>query len=393
MTNYWLLVVNQEEYNPGGEVIGLPERWKDTLQKVKQGDRVLTYVAKQSEFVDFSVVRKEYYYDEKRVGTDRAHPHRIKVGDTYIPETPLPVVDFIPKLKFVTNKERWYTHFNKAIQHIPKEDFQLIRSAIEKKRRTLFRSMKKTSEEIKKELEYRVPTGIPGLDEIIEGGFPHKSTILLTGGPGCGKTIFSMQYLLHGVTLGEPGIMVSMDERPEELRREMLKFGWDITKYEAEDLLAIVDVSYPRSGLPSKEKYKMGMPFSLDTVVTTIFDIIQDLDARRVVLDSLPAFGLHFDNETDVRMAIHRLNNLLLSSGCTSIITSEIIPGHWGISRYGVEEFISRGIIILETLKEGNEYSRRMTLMKMRETNFKMRMYKFNITEKGIVVLPTEVRI
>jgi KaiC/GvpD/RAD55 family RecA-like ATPase len=242
-----------------------------------------------------------------------------------------------------------------------------------------------------KEIKTRTPTGVEGLDEILEGGFPVNSTILVTGGPGAGKTIMAVQFLLEGVKNGEPGVFISMDERPDDLRKEALKFGWDLTKYEKRGDLVIVDVSYPRSGLPSREKYQISMPFTLDNIVRTVYEIISEIDGKRVVIDSLPAFGIHFDDEAEVRIAIHRLNNLLLSSGCTSIITSEIIPGHDGISRFGVEEFIARGIILTETYREGKEFKRAITILKMRETAYELKRFAFKIGKKGVEVLPHKV--
>ncbi len=392
MVNHWMLVVDPETYKPGGRVVGLSERWKESLLKVEPGDLIVTYMAKRSEFVDISKVVEGYHFDDS--GKENGQPHKIRITEVFVPEEPIDAAELVSSLRFVTNKEKWYVHFNKAMQEIPSEDFEFIWNKMEHRKGIMgYRSNAKRREQIERQLKKRVPTGVPGLDEIIEGGLPSNSSILVTGGPGSGKTILCMQFLIHGIKNGEPGIIISMDERPEDLRREALKFGWDLTKYEDEGMLAIVDVSYPRSGLPSKEKYKMSMPFTLDSIVTTTFDIINDIGAKRVVLDSLPAFGLHFEDESEVRIAIHRLNNLLLGSDCTSIITSEIIPGHEGISRFGVEEFISRGIILMELLKEGNEFTRRMTILKMRETNYKLRMYKFKITNKGIKVLPTEVRI
>lgn len=387
-----MMVVDPEVYKPGVEEIGLAERWKESLLNVEPGDFIVTYLAKKSEFVNISKVEEGYHFDDS--GKESGYPHKIKITEDLVPKQPLDATSLVPSLRFVTNKSKWYVHFNKAIQEISAEDFEFIRNRMEYQKGVMgYRSNAKRREQIEADLKRRVPTGVPGLDNIIEGGLPSNSSILVTGGPGSGKTILCMQFLIHGMENGEPGIIISMDERPEDLRREALKFGWDLTKYEDDGMLAIVDVSYPRSGLPSRERYKMSMPFTLDSIVTTVFDIINDLGAKRVVLDSLPAFGLHFENESDVRIAIHRLNNLLLGSDCTSIITSEIIPGHEGISRFGVEEFISRGIILMEISTEGNEFIRKMTILKMRETNYKLRKYKFKITGKGIKVLPTEVRI
>src|SRR5438445_10985628 len=73
----------------------------------------------------------------------------------------------------------------------------------------------------------RVHTGIPGLDHVLEGGFPKGARVLLAGGAGCGKTICCGQYLYKGATRnGEPGVYVSTEEPPTEFRANMLRFGW-----------------------------------------------------------------------------------------------------------------------------------------------------------------------
>lgn len=81
----------------------------------------------------------------------------------------------------------------------------------------------------------RIPSGIPGLDELIENGLPQNRTFLVSGATGAGKTIFATQFLYNGAYLyGEPGIYVSLDERPDLIRQDMLKFGWDLKRMEDE---------------------------------------------------------------------------------------------------------------------------------------------------------------
>ncbi len=386
MSKYWLYVAEAENFNPKGKSLGFKDRWKDTLTKIKEKDEIVTYISKKSEFAGLGVVTGAYNFDR----SDKNLPHKISIKSLEV--DPVPAKDLIPRLSFITNKDRWYVHFNKSIYEIPKADFQMIRDELlvdgDLTRRP---GGEWKSKKLKEELSRRAPTGIKGLDEILEGGFPSNSSILVTGGPGAGKTILCLHFLIKGLEIGENGVFISMDERPDDLRKEALKFGWDLSKYEGEGKLVIVDVSYPRSGLPSKERYQMEMPFTLDTVVRKVYEIISEINARRVIIDSLPAFGLHFDSEAEVRIAIHRLNNLLLSSNCTSIITSEMTGGTGLISRFGVEEFISRGIILMEMYREKKEFKRALTVLKMRETNYELRRVGFRIGKEGIEVQPQKV--
>jgi KaiC/GvpD/RAD55 family RecA-like ATPase/predicted RNA-binding protein len=389
MVKYWLHVADYEEYDPAVNVLEFKERWKDTLTKVSKKDEIITYLTKKSEFAGLGIVSKDIKFDKNNSGS----PLKVTVKSVNV--NPVEAKNLAPDLSFITNKTRWYVHFNKSLYEIPKADFKIIKSKLLRDEDSVKIPKKPKVEDktarLLREIKSRTPTGVTGLDEILEGGFPINSTILVTGGPGAGKTIMAVQFLLEGVKNGEPGIFISMDERPDDLRKEALKFGWDLTKYEKQGDLVIVDVSYPRSGLPSREKYQISMPFTLDNIVRTVYEIISDIGGKRVVIDSLPAFGIHFDDEAEVRIAIHRLNNLLLSSGCTSIITSEIIPGHDGISRFGVEEFIARGIILTETYREGKEFKRAITILKMRETAYELKRFAFKIGKDGVEVLPHKV--
>jgi KaiC/GvpD/RAD55 family RecA-like ATPase/predicted RNA-binding protein len=389
MTKYWLHVAEYDGYDVQRGTLAFKGRWKDTLAKINRKDQIITYLTKKKEFAGLGEVAEinSTYKD------DSGNSFQIKLKRAEV--EPVKAKGLVPQLGFITNKKRWYVHFNKSIYEIPKSDFEKIKNELLKNQSSKKNSRKSEKESIAerlmREISTRAPTGVTGLDEILEGGFPINSTILVTGGPGAGKTILGLQFLLFGVQNGENGVFISMDERPDDLRKEALKFGWDLTKYEDEGKLVIVDVSYPRSGLPSKEKYQIDMPFTLDNIVRTVYEIISEIDGKRVVIDSLPAFGLHFEDEAEVRIAIHRLNNLLLTSGCTSIITSEIIPGNPGISRFGVEEFIARGILLVEVYREGKEYKRALTILKMRETDYDLRRYAFDIVADGIKVLPHKV--
>jgi len=93
-------------------------------------------------------------------------------------------------------------------------------------------------------LDY-VPTGIPGADKILgEKGIPRGHSILICGGPGSGKTTFAIQFLYKGATEhGEPGLYISLDEDPEDVKRNMSKFEWNLGELEKEKKLAFINVS------------------------------------------------------------------------------------------------------------------------------------------------------
>src|SRR3989304_7244991 len=101
----------------------------------------------------------------------------------------------------------------------------------------------------------RVHTGVPGLDHVLEGGFPRGARVLLAGGAGCGKTICCGQYLYKGATkFGKPGVYVSTEEPPSEFRANMLRFGWGFKKLEEGRKNGLLDAGYQRVGAGGTEQ-------------------------------------------------------------------------------------------------------------------------------------------
>jgi KaiC/GvpD/RAD55 family RecA-like ATPase len=226
---------------------------------------------------------------------------------------------------------------------------------------------------------------------MLNGGLPRGSTILLSGKVGTGKTIFGTQFLYYGAReYNEPGIFVTIDERPGDLRREMLNFGWDIAALEKEGKLAIIDVSSLVAGLPSRERYKVTGKLTIDNVVSTIIDAVNSLKAKRLVFDSIPALAIHMD-QASLRRILHRLCTFLLNLNCTSILTTEIEEASRNISKYGIEEFLVRGVIVLDVLEdERGTTSRTIKIRKMREVGHDLDRRPMRISSEGIVIYPSE---
>lgn len=234
----------------------------------------------------------------------------------------------------------------------------------------------------------RVATGIPGLDELMEGGFPEGRSVLLSGACGTGKTILSMQYIYNGAKkFSEPGVYVTLDERPDLIRQDVLRFGWDLRKLEDEKLLHIVDGSIAKLGLPSDEQFSMpATGFDLDKLLLEIMRICKRIGAKRVVVDSIPALGFNFDDPNEVRKAILKLSYLLMRTGVTSVLTSEVQEGENRFGKYGVEEYVVDGVIVLYYAGIGTQSNRTLHIRKMRATNHSEDLHPLKITNKGMVV-------
>ncbi|MFH1663266.1 MAG: ATPase domain-containing protein [archaeon] len=235
----------------------------------------------------------------------------------------------------------------------------------------------------------RVKTGITGLDELLEGGFPEKRAVLVSGACGTGKTIFSMQYIYNGaVKYNEPGIYVTLDERPELIREDVTRFGWDLRKLEEKKLLSIIDGSVARIGMPSEEEFSLPMTgFDLDKLLLEIMRVTKRIGAKRVVIDSIPALGFNFDNENETRKAILKLSYMLMRIGVTSIMTSEIQEGTAKFGRYEVEEYVVDGVIVLHYSGiGGGGTNRTVHIRKMRSTKHSEDLHPLTITKDGIKI-------
>ena len=233
----------------------------------------------------------------------------------------------------------------------------------------------------------RVKTGIPELDKLLHGGYVKNSSIVVAGGVGTGKTILSLQFLWTGAKkYDEPGLLITMDESPSELRKEAAMFGWDLKELEDENLLAIIDVATPRAGLPSDERYAL-REVDLRQIIETVYNTQKEMNAQRAVIDSLSALGFRYESLGKIRSSIFQLTAFLNELEITTLLTTES-PNNSVMSRYGIEEFLAQGVIqlFLKDDETGN-LQRSFIVRKMRSTPHSLNRYFFEISEKGIVIL------
>ncbi len=217
----------------------------------------------------------------------------------------------------------------------------------------------------------RVSTGIPGLDELIEGGFVKGSTVLISGCAGAGKTIFCSQFLLEGLKKGENCLFITLEETPEDIIEDVSVFGWDFKKYIDEGKLII----------------EFADPFELTDIISPLIEKIKKFDISRVALDSTSILGLYFDRAAEIRKQLYKLVRALKKTGVTALLTAEIPEGSHFISRFGVEEFVVDGVIVIHTLGTGEGMYRSIQIKKMRRTNHSHDIHSLKITENGIVVV------
>lgn len=224
-------------------------------------------------------------------------------------------------------------------------------------------------------MSVRIPTGINGLDKLVEGGFPRGSLIVLAGSPGSGKTIASAQYLYHGATqLGESGVYISFGERKEVFFENMKRFGLDFRELEKKRKFTFLDLMTTTTAAVSDT-----LQIALDTV--------RHMKAQRLVLDSFTALASAFSNKIEARIILHLLEKLMRDIGCTTLLLVEIPMGKVGLG-LGFEEFVSDGIILFETVEVRSGIQKRSIIRKMRGTNHNQNYCKIVISDQGLSLAP-----
>ncbi|NOY11880.1 MAG: circadian clock protein KaiC [Archaeoglobi archaeon] len=232
----------------------------------------------------------------------------------------------------------------------------------------------------------RCPTGIPGFDELCDGGLIRDRSYLIAGPSGSGKTIFAMQFLYNGAKeYNEPGIFIATEERPQNLRENFSVFGWDLEKLEEENMLAIIDATSAKIGLPTDEKYVDVRPFDTRSLIDNIITIQDEIGALRAALDSTTAMGFAMQDPSKFRVELLKISTTLEILGLTTIMTAEVIESGM-ISRFGVENFVTEGTIVLYYTRSENVRIRSLEIYKMRGTNHSKKIHPYDITSEGIIV-------
>jgi circadian clock protein KaiC len=233
----------------------------------------------------------------------------------------------------------------------------------------------------------RVSTGIPGLDPLIEGGFPAGKSYLITGESGTGKSIFCMQFVMKGLMEGEKAVYVAVDEKPADILEEAASLGWNLGKYFEDKTLLILDASpyfTARMGV-GKEK-----EVDVQKTVSDLASYVKRMGATRVVIDPVGPLILSRDStarsQEHIRTLVHSLQDNI---GTTNLFTSYPMSGPGGTVEQGAEEFLVAGVVVLSVSRLQNRLARTLLVRKMRGTSIDLIEHQFNIMkDKGIVLKP-----
>ncbi|MDH5695056.1 MAG: circadian clock protein KaiC [Dehalococcoidia bacterium] len=231
----------------------------------------------------------------------------------------------------------------------------------------------------------KLKTGISGFDLVANGGLPKGRVTLVSGTAGSAKTVFACQFLGEGITKSnENGVFVTFEERPDDIRRNMLGFGWDIQRWEAEGKWAFVDAS-PE---PAQAASIIGS-YDFGALLARVEYAVSKVGAKRVSMDSIGAIFTRFPDAGIVRGELFRISSALREMGVTSVVTAERTQEYGEISRYGAEEFVADDVVILRNILEEEKRRRTVEILKFRGTNHQKGEYPFTvIPNEGVVVIP-----
>lgn len=224
------------------------------------------------------------------------------------------------------------------------------------------------------------PTGVRGLDEITHGGFPAGRNTLICGGPGSGKTVLAMKYLLSGaLEYDEPGLCLTFEESTQELIDNLRSLGSDAEQLINRKALAIDHVQLGEREVETGE-------YDLSGLFVRVDQGINSIGANRVVLDTIEALFGNLPNEAIVRSELQRLFSWLKDRGVTTVITAE--AGENSLTRHGLEEYVADCVIRLDHRVESQISTRRLRVVKYRGSAHGTNEYPFLLDESGPTVMP-----
>jgi circadian clock protein KaiC len=227
----------------------------------------------------------------------------------------------------------------------------------------------------------KAPTGITGLDEVTHGGLPKGRPTLICGGPGCGKSLMGIEFLIRGATqFGEPGVLMTFEETEDDIRKNVASLGFDVDQLIRDKKLVIDYVKVERQEIEENGEY------DLEGIFIRLNYAIQQIGAKRVHLDTIESLFSGLDNQAILRSELRRLFYWLKEKGMTTVITAE--RGEGNLTRQGLEEYVSDCVILLDHRIMNQTSTRRLRVVKYRGSTHGTNEYPFLIDEDGISVLP-----
>jgi len=227
----------------------------------------------------------------------------------------------------------------------------------------------------------KITTNIAGLDEILQGGIPENRTTIISGGPGCGKSIFGIEFLYYGAKNGHPGIYVTFEERADAVRQNALTMGWDLEELEKQNLLFVMQANLDPKTMISGD-------FSLMGLFSIIEGKAKSMNCRRIVVDAIDILLRMYNDFNRERSEYYVLHDWFSSRKMTSIMTVKSSQDHGMASRYEFLDFMADCVIHLDQRVKEQISTRRIRVTKYRGSDFGRNEYPYVISDKGLSIIP-----
>jgi KaiC/GvpD/RAD55 family RecA-like ATPase len=226
----------------------------------------------------------------------------------------------------------------------------------------------------------RVKSGIPGFDELVDGGFHHGTVNTVTGASGTGKTVFASQFIYYGTKIGEKGMIITPSESSDYMKREIsASFGWDFSKLEKEGKLSLVDVTDPVLRL--QKSIDVDPVEFLINFRRMVERKLQEVKPARIFIDDLMSFFMAVEEPFKIRSLTDDLFSILRSSGTTAVITIG--------TAFGMNQFLEYGAdsaTVINRERIGNVLIRSIYIMKMRGSKISNSIRVLDISDDGMAV-------
>lgn len=221
-----------------------------------------------------------------------------------------------------------------------------------------------------------MPTGIAGLDEMLQGGVPAGHVVLVTGLPGTGKTCFGLQFLMSGIARGEKAIFLSLEEDEPALLLTARQFGWPIDEAMKSKILTIARLD-PRDTRQN-----------LHRIQSQLASELSQLAPKRIVVDSVSLLNMLSDDEPNRRATLFNLASACRAAGATTVMTAEADPRHPEVTRDGLSEYVADGVVLLgyATAADGRRVGLELRILKMRRTAHARSRQPYTFGATGITV-------
>ncbi len=241
----------------------------------------------------------------------------------------------------------------------------------------------------------RVSTGVTGLDTLLEGGYVKGRSTLLAGGPGTGKSILAWHFLFEGVSKGENGLLVSLDQTSDMIAEDMSDFGWKPKEAMDSGALSILSGTLKLVPTETSYEYVIGFdhpllreqPFTVPRLAELVRKKATEVNAKRIVIDGLGPLLELAGNRSEIRQLVYGFVREIVDWESTIILTHELKASK-SAQNDEMPFFICDGVVKLDMLYSAGDYLRTIRVVKMRGANHVMRPVMFKIGSDGITAFP-----